>query len=215
MNLPRFHPAALAAAYLAAAASLRAELPLFSIDRITDIYPNLVGFPGRLTDSSGSVASGLAGPDPIFAVTPQLGLGLVLTIPAIPGAVGHGDTGNFLVFNDQGQFVQSVYDNTFETNSTSHEPHLYTPGLGWESPGKPGDNNAIVTAINEVGQELAAGLNDDNDEFFAWSYTPGVGWENLGNLGHASGYARGSNMNDLGAVVGESALPDGSLAPYY
>ena len=107
---------------------------------------------------------------------PQLGLGLVLTIPAIPGAVGHGDTGNFLVFNDQGQFVQSVYDNTFETNS--ERPHLYTPGLGWESLGKPGDNNAIVTAINEVGQVLAAGLNDDNDEFLAWSYTPGVGWEN-------------------------------------
>jgi hypothetical protein len=164
--------------------------------------------------NDGSVFSGNAGEGQLFAFT-GLGGSPRLDIPAIPNAVGQGNTGNGLNFNETRQIVQSVYNNVFETNSTSHEPFLYTPGAGWSSLGKPAGQNAIVTTINEVGQVLAAGLNSDNDETSAWLYSQGAGWINLGNLGHISGFARGAELNDVGVVVGRSVDVNGNTVPFF
>ncbi|MEN9283865.1 MAG: hypothetical protein RLZZ179_1358 [Verrucomicrobiota bacterium] len=201
--------------FLASHFVVGAELPRYEVSKVADLYPlnSPVERAGRLTND-GSVFSGNAVEGQLFAFT-GLGGSPRLDIPAIPNAVGQGNTGNGLNFNETRQIVQSVYNNVFETNSTSHEPFLYTPGAGWSSLGKPAGQNAIVTTINEVGQVLAAGLNSDNDETSAWLYSQGAGWINLGNLGHSSGFARGAELNDVGVVVGRSVDVNGNTVPFF
>jgi hypothetical protein len=201
--------------FLASHFVVGAELPRYEVSKVADLYPlnSPVERAGRLTND-GSVFSGNAGEGQLFAFT-GLGGSPRLDIPAIPNAVGQGNTGNGLNFNETRQIVQSVYNNVFETNSTSHEPFLYTPGAGWSSLGKPAGQNAIVTTINEVGQVLAAGLNSDYDETSAWLYSQGAGWINLGNLGHSSGFARGAELNDFGVVVGRSVDVNGNTVPFF
>jgi hypothetical protein len=192
-----------------------AEFPRYGVSKVADLYPGLDApfeMAGRLT-SDGAIFSGNAREGQLFAFT-GLGGSPRLDIPAIPNAVGDGNTGNGLNFNEKRQIVQSVYDNVFETNSTSHEPFFYDSMTGWTSLGKPGGQNAIVTTVNEAGQVLAAGLNGDNDETSAWLYSQTIGWTNLGNLGHSSRFTRGATLNDTGAVAGRSLDANGNTVPF-
>ena len=199
---------------LALACPVRGELPRYSVTLVGDLYPGLtppVEYPAGLTAAGGVVYSS-ALPGQAYGIT--LPGGGRTDIPRIPGAVGYGTTGGVQFYNAAGQFTASAYDNTFETNSTSLEPHAYTPGSGWSTLGKPGGTNAIATAINISGQVIAAGLDAGNDEATAWRHTPGTGWQNLGNLGHSTGLARAADINDAGTVAGWAANVNGDRVPF-
>ncbi len=203
----------LVAAYCLGVLPAGAALTQYTVTRLHDFYPLAEGQALGFTNGNG-VVTGTYGPDRRYAVTPADGSAPRL-VPPIPGAVGQGNTGEVRPYSESGLFVASAYDNTWETNSTSHVPHVYSAGAGWTSIGKPGGQNAIVTSINNSGQVIAAGLNASVDETSSWRYSNGTGWQDLGNLGHASGYARAARINEAGTVVGRSLDADGNQRPFY
>jgi hypothetical protein len=203
------------AAVLATAGTAAAELPRYGVSLVSDVYPGLQvpwEMPFGLT-AGGAVVTGSALAGQAYAIT--MPGGARTDIPAIPAAPGYGDTGGNRIYNDSGGFTASRYNNTFESTSTEFIPHVYDAATGWSSLGRPQAVNAIATALNNTGQVLAAGLDNDNDESSAWRHTPGTGWLNLGNLGHSSGFAFGSDLNDAGTVIGRSADTLGNLVPFY
>jgi len=231
--MPRLLPTALAAACLAAAASLRAELPLFSIERVEDFFPPLgptgdPSFPNRTVvygvsaGGNGYLAAFADFENPVTPpdsqiVTPSetnyivdsttLGVERTGAPPQgyVTGTSGalRASSAGHIVFSVSGEADRNTPGWLERIQVARANPDGTTEVL-------PGGQGIEQRGVNASGAVIGTGPEDAS----AWIYTDALGWQSIGALG-PSGYAHPRGINDSGTVVGRTENADGNIVPFY